>query len=175
MSTKRSSKESQDTEEILNLLKRGNEWIQKILEQIDRTLSVSTPDLKKSWYLSMEASVKEIDPSLWGSFQQRSYQMIAYYTLISLLLSSRVLLDRQSHGTSFAMFRQEFPRVRPHRCPLFRGCHPLHHLLLLGLRSGSSQQRSPTNLSQYSLTYIGNVSLNLSGGAPTLSVTPTAL
>ena len=39
MSTKRSSKESQDTEEILNLLKMGNKWTQKTLEQIDSTLS----------------------------------------------------------------------------------------------------------------------------------------
>ena len=45
--------------------------------------------------------------------------------------------------------------------------------------SGSQIQiimtEAPTNLSQYSLTDRGNVSLNLSGGAPTLSVTPTAL
>ena len=32
-----------------------------------------------------------------------------------------------------------------------------------------------TNLSQYSLTDLGNVSLNLSAGATTFSVTPTAL
>ena len=34
---------------------------------------------------------------------------------------------------------------------------------------------APTNLSHYSSRNLGNVSLNLSAGAPTLSVTPTAL
>ena len=35
VSTKRSSKETRDTEEILKLLKMGNEWMQKSMEQID--------------------------------------------------------------------------------------------------------------------------------------------
>ena len=62
MSTKRSSKENRDTEKILNLLKTSNEWTQKTLEQIDSTLSASTPHLKNSWCLWMEPSVKEINP-----------------------------------------------------------------------------------------------------------------
>ena len=62
MSTKRSSKERWDTEEILKLLKVGNEQTKKTLEQIDSTLSASTPDMKKSWCLWMEANVKQIDP-----------------------------------------------------------------------------------------------------------------
>ena len=33
--------------------------------------------------------------------------------------------------------------VRPHKGSLFPGGKPLHHLLLLGLRSGSSQLRPP--------------------------------
>ena len=68
VSTKRSSKDSRDTEQILNLLKMGNEQTQNTLEQIDSTLSAFTPDLKKSRCLWMEPSVKKIDPSLWRSF-----------------------------------------------------------------------------------------------------------
>ena len=53
-STKRSGKESWNTEEILNLLKMVNKQTHKTLEQIDSTLSVLTPDLKKYWCLWME-------------------------------------------------------------------------------------------------------------------------
>ena len=64
------------TEGILNLLKLGNE---QTLEQIDSTLSASATDVKKSCCLWMQASVKEIDLSLWRSFQDQSYQMITQY------------------------------------------------------------------------------------------------
>ena len=67
VTAKRSSKETRDTEDILNLFKMGNKRIQKTLEQINSTLSASTPDLKKSWCLWMEASVKDIDSTLWRS------------------------------------------------------------------------------------------------------------
>ena len=91
--TKRSSKESRDTEEILNLLKVGNEQSKKILEQNDNALSASIPEVKKSWCLWMEASVNKINPFLWRSSPDQCYQMITT-TVISLLLSSRVLLGR---------------------------------------------------------------------------------
>ena len=56
VSTKRSSKETRDTEEISNILKTGNEQTKKTLKQTDSTLSASVPDLKKSWCLWMEAN-----------------------------------------------------------------------------------------------------------------------
>ena len=60
---------SLDTEENLNLLKTGNEWMQKMLEFIVSTLSASAPDLKRSWCLWMETSGMEIHLSLWRSLQ----------------------------------------------------------------------------------------------------------
>ena len=64
------------SEEILNHLKTGNEWMQKTLELIDSTLSAYAPDMKMSWNLMMETYVKEIDPFLWRCFKDQSYQMI---------------------------------------------------------------------------------------------------
>ena len=49
--TKRSSRECQDTDEILNFLKVGNEQTKKTYEQIESTLSACTLDVKKSWHL----------------------------------------------------------------------------------------------------------------------------
>ena len=76
---KRSRKDGKDTEEIINLLRTGNEHNQKTLELIDNTFSASTPDLKRSWCLWMEASVKEIHPSLWRLFQDHLYQLITQF------------------------------------------------------------------------------------------------
>ena len=76
VSTNRSSNETWDSKEILNLLKTGNKWAHETLEHIDSTLSASTLDLKKYWCLWMEASMKDIHPSLWRSFQDQCYQMI---------------------------------------------------------------------------------------------------
>ena len=78
-SNRKSGRESQDAEEILNLLKTGNEWLQKTLELIGGICSASTPDFKRSWGLCMVASVKNIHPSLWRSIHHQSYQMMAQY------------------------------------------------------------------------------------------------
>ena len=61
VSSKKSCKDSKVNEEILSLLRTGNERTLKTLELIDNTLS---PDLKRSWFFWMETSAKEIDPSL---------------------------------------------------------------------------------------------------------------
>ena len=45
VSTNRSTKESWNTEEILNLLKMGNEQTKKTLGQIDNSLSDLVPDM----------------------------------------------------------------------------------------------------------------------------------
>ena len=62
LSTKRSSKESRDTEEILNLLKMGNKQTKKTLEQMESTLPASVPDVKNSWCLWIDAGAKEVLP-----------------------------------------------------------------------------------------------------------------
>ena len=57
LTTKRVSMESRDTEKILNLLKASNKQTKKNLKQIDSILSASSPNVKKSWCLWMEAPV----------------------------------------------------------------------------------------------------------------------
>ena len=151
LSTKRSSQESGDTEEILSL-KVGNEQTKKTLEQIDSTFS----HIKKSQCLWMEASVKEIDPSLWKSFQDQSYQMITQYVYQSAAVCVTGQVEPQ-------YILCKVPTGVPCTVCCFGVRDPYHH------------DRGPTNLSQCSLTDLGNVPLNLSAGAHTLSVTPTAL
>ena len=138
----RFSRETRDTNEILNLLKTGTEGTQKTLKQIDSTLSASTPDLKKSWCLWMKVSVKEIDLSLFRSFQDQSYQMITQYFDQSTAIKQSVTGQAELQYI-LCNVPTGVPFVRPHRTSPFPGCHPLHHLLLLGLRSGSSQQKPP--------------------------------
>ena len=78
-SSKKSRKEVHDTEEILNFLKTSNKCVQKMLELIDNTLSVSSPDLKRSCCRWMEASFKDIHPSSWRSFRDQYYEMKMLY------------------------------------------------------------------------------------------------
>ena len=116
---------------------------------IDSTLSASILDSKKSCCLPMEASVKEINPSLWRSFQDQSYQIITHYIDQSVL--SYVLTTGPSSQAS------QMPTVARVTSP--------------ELPAASGSWLNPTNLSQYSLTNLVNVSFNLSGGATALSVT----
>ena len=66
LTTKRSSKESGDTEGISNLPKESNEQTKGTLDQIDSSFSASSSNVKKAWCLWMEANVKDIDPSFGG-------------------------------------------------------------------------------------------------------------
>ena len=83
VSTKRSFNKSRETGEILNFLKASQDQTKNTLEQIDTTLAASSPDVKKSWCLWMELNVKDIDLSLWRSFQNQLYQMITQYIDLS--------------------------------------------------------------------------------------------
>ena len=80
----RSSKDSWETEDILNILKVSQEQTKK---QIHSTLAASSPDVKKSWCLWIEANVKDVDPFLWRSFRDQLYQMITQYVDQSAIIS----------------------------------------------------------------------------------------
>ena len=97
LSSKRSRKASTDTEEILNFLKTGNEHMQKTLELIYSTFAASTPSLKRSRCLWKEASVKDINPSLWRSFQHQSNRMITHYLNQSALIQQAADEQSQQH------------------------------------------------------------------------------
>ena len=69
---------SWETEEILNILKVRQEQTKKTWEQIGSTLAASSPDMKKSWCLWMEANVNDINPSV-DVVPGSDYQMIKQY------------------------------------------------------------------------------------------------
>ena len=132
--------------------------------QVDSTLSASTPDLKKSWCLLMEASVKEIDSFLWRSFQDQSYQMITQHIDQSAAIKQSVtgraeqqyILCNVLTGVSTCQASQVPTALRVSS-------------LAQSAASGSHTQIITTGAPRTCL----NVSLNLSEVAPTLSVTPT--
>ena len=130
--------------------------------------------MKKSWCLRIEANVKEIDWSFWRSFQDQSYQMITQYVHQSVAIRQSATGQAESQymlcnvPTVVATSQgSQVPTV------------PRMSYLAPSAASGSQiliiTTEAPTNLSQYSLTDLGNVLLNLSPGAPTLSVIPTVL
>ena len=118
--------------------------------------------------------MQDINPPLWRPFQDESYLMITQYVDQSAAIRQSAAGQAEPHyllcnvptgvATSQASQVSTVPRVSS-PAPSVASWSQIRIIMT----------EAPTNLSLYSLTDLGNVLLNLSVSAPTLSVTPTAL